>query len=94
VIVTPGVLHPSPHKRIPSRELKVLGQVVEKETRHIFISLFLVQGRGGMGSTLLLQQLYISYKLHEAKKPWKFFSKKSWVSHVASSLVCWFHCIL
>jgi hypothetical protein len=94
VIVTPGVLHPSPHKRISSRELKVLGQVVEKETRHIFISLFLVQGRGGMGSTLLLQQLYISYKLHEAKKPGKFFSKKSWVSHVASSLVCWFHCIL
>jgi hypothetical protein len=32
---------------------------MEKETRHIFISLFLVQGRGGMGSTPLLQQLYI-----------------------------------
>jgi exosome complex RNA-binding protein Csl4 len=29
--------------------LKVLGQVVEKETRHIFISLFLVQGRGWYG---------------------------------------------
>jgi hypothetical protein len=25
----------------------------------------------------LLQQLYILYKLHEAKKPGKFFSKKS-----------------
>jgi hypothetical protein len=34
-----------PHKRISSRDLKVLGQVMEKETRHIFISLFLVQGR-------------------------------------------------
>jgi hypothetical protein len=29
---------------------------MEKETRHIFISLFLVQSRGGIGSTLLLQQ--------------------------------------
>jgi hypothetical protein len=67
---------------------------VEKETRHIFISLFLVQGSGGMGSTPLLQQLYISYNLHEAKKLGKFFSKKSWVSHVDSSSVCWFHCIL
>jgi hypothetical protein len=62
--------------------------------RHIFISLFLVKAGGGMGSTSLLQQLYIFHKLHEAKKPGKFFSKKSWVSHVASSLVCWFHCIL
>jgi hypothetical protein len=34
---------------------------VEKETRHIFISLFIVQGRGGMGSTPLLQQMYISH---------------------------------
>jgi hypothetical protein len=67
---------------------------MEKETRHIFISLFFVQGRGGMGSILLLQQLYISHNLHEAKKPGKFFSKKSWVSQVASSSVCWFHCIL
>jgi hypothetical protein len=38
---------------------------MEKETRHIFISLFLIQGRCGMGSTLL-QQLYISHNLHEA----------------------------
>jgi hypothetical protein len=45
--------------------------------RHIFISLFLVQGRVGTGSTPLLQQLYISHKLHEAKKPRKFVSKKS-----------------
>jgi hypothetical protein len=75
--VTPGVLHPSPHKRISSRYLKVLGQVMEKETRHIFISLFLVQGRGGMGFIPLLQRVYISHNLHEAKKPGKFFSKKS-----------------
>jgi hypothetical protein len=47
-----------------------------------------------MGSTPLLQQLYISHNLHEAKKPGKFFSKKSWVSHVPSSSVCWFHFIL
>jgi hypothetical protein len=50
---------------------------MEKETRHIFISLFLVQGRGGMGLISLLQQSYTLYKLHEAKKPRKFFSKKS-----------------
>jgi hypothetical protein len=50
---------------------------MEKETRHIFISLFLLQGRGGMGSIPLLQQFYISQNLHEAKKPGKFFSKKS-----------------
>jgi hypothetical protein len=50
---------------------------MEKEMLHIFISLFLVQSRGGMGFILLLQQLYIPYKLHEAKKPGKFFSKKS-----------------
>jgi hypothetical protein len=50
---------------------------MEKETRHIFISLFLVQSRGGMGLTPLLHQLFILYKLHEAKKPRKLFSKKS-----------------
>jgi hypothetical protein len=33
---------------------------MEKETRHIFISLFHVQGRGGMGSIPLLQ-VYISH---------------------------------
>jgi hypothetical protein len=55
VTVKPGVLHPFPHKRISSRVLKVLGQVMEKETRHIFISLFLVQSRGGMGFIPLLQ---------------------------------------
>jgi hypothetical protein len=48
-----------------------------KETRHVFISLFLVQGRGGLGLTPLLRQLDALYKLHEAKKPGKFFSKKS-----------------
>jgi hypothetical protein len=50
---------------------------MEKETRHVFISLFLVQGRGGLGLTSLLQQLYTLYKLHEAKKPRKFSSKNS-----------------
>jgi hypothetical protein len=30
---------------------------MEKETRHIFISLFLVQGRGGIGLIPLLQQM-------------------------------------
>jgi hypothetical protein len=49
---------------------------MEKETRLVFISLFLVQGRGGLGLTPL-QQLYTLYKLHEGKKPGKFFSKKS-----------------
>jgi hypothetical protein len=44
---------------------------------HYFISLFLVQGRGGLGLTPLLLQLYTLHKLHEAKKPRKFFSKKS-----------------
>jgi hypothetical protein len=32
---------------------------MEKETRHMFISLFSVQGRGGMGLIPLLQQMYI-----------------------------------
>jgi hypothetical protein len=50
---------------------------MEKEMCHIFISLFLVQGRGGVGVTSLLQQLYTLYNLHEAKKPGKFLSKKS-----------------
>jgi hypothetical protein len=50
---------------------------MEKETCHIFISLFLVRGRGGMGFIPLLQLVYISHNLHEARKPRKFFSKKS-----------------
>jgi hypothetical protein len=50
---------------------------MEKETQHVFISLFLVQGRGGLGLTPLLQQLYTLYKSHEAKNPRRFFSKKS-----------------
>jgi hypothetical protein len=45
---------------------------MEKETRHTFISLFLVQGKRGLGLTPLLL-----YKLQEAKKPGKFLSKKS-----------------
>jgi hypothetical protein len=48
-----------------------------KETHHVFISLFLVQGRGGLKLTPLLQQLHMLYKLQEAKKPGKFLSKKS-----------------
>jgi hypothetical protein len=67
---------------------------MEKKTWHTFISLFLVQGRGGLGFIPLLQQMYIFYNLHEAKKPGKFLSKKAWVSQVASSSVCWFHYIL
>jgi hypothetical protein len=67
---------------------------MEKEMLHSFIPLFLVQGRGGLGLTPLLQQLYTPYKLHKAKKPGKFLSKKSRVSHVVSSSECWFHCIL
>jgi hypothetical protein len=50
---------------------------MEKEMCHIFISLFLVQSRGGMGSIPLLEQVYISHNLHEAKKSGKFFSKES-----------------
>jgi hypothetical protein len=50
---------------------------MEKETCHISISLFLVQGKGGMGFIPLLQQMYISYNLHEVKKPGKFLFKKS-----------------
>ena len=67
---------------------------MEKEMCHIFISLFLVQGRGGLKLTPLLQQLHLLYKLQEAKKPGKFLFKKSWVSQVASSSECWFHCIM
>jgi hypothetical protein len=48
-----------------------------KETHHVFISLFLVQGRSGLGIYSLLQQLYMLYKLQEAKKPGKFLAKKS-----------------
>jgi hypothetical protein len=50
---------------------------MEKETWHTFISLFLVQSRVVLGLIPLLQRLYTLYKLHEAKKPGKFFSKKS-----------------
>jgi hypothetical protein len=50
---------------------------MEKEMCHIFIPLILVQGRGGLGITPLLQQLYRLYNLQEAKKLGKFLSKKS-----------------
>jgi hypothetical protein len=49
---------------------------MEKKTRHIFISLFLVQGRGGLEFIPLLQ-MYTSYNLHEVKKSGKFLSRKS-----------------
>jgi hypothetical protein len=75
-INTRGVTSFPPQKNLVPR-LIVLGQVVEKETRHVFISLFLVQGRASLGLTPLLQQVYTLYKLHEAKKPGKFLSKKS-----------------
>jgi hypothetical protein len=52
---------------------------MEKETHHIFISLFVLQGKGGMGLGLFLlyNPMYISHKLHEAKNLGKFFSKKA-----------------
>jgi hypothetical protein len=52
---------------------------MEKETRHIFIFLFVLQGRGdmGLGLFLLYNSMYISHKLHEAKNLGKFFSTKS-----------------
>jgi hypothetical protein len=50
---------------------------MEKETHHVFISLFLVKAGVVWGFTPLLQQLYMLYKLQEAKKPGKFLSKKS-----------------
>jgi hypothetical protein len=52
---------------------------MEKETRHIFISLIVLQGRGGIGLGLfhLYNPMYISHQLHEAKNLGKFFSKKS-----------------
>ena len=65
--VTPEVLHRSPHKRISSRDLKVLGQVVEKEMRHIFISLFLVQGRGDVGVTSVLHS-YTGFTVYKRLK--------------------------
>ena len=48
---------------------------MEKETRHVFISLFLVHGRGGLGLTPLLQRLYTLYKLHGAKSLGNSFRK-------------------
>jgi hypothetical protein len=71
---TRGVTSFPPQKNLVPR-FRSLGQVMEKETRHNYISLFLVQGR--VGFIRLLQQVDISYNLHEVKKPGKFFSKKS-----------------
>jgi hypothetical protein len=50
---------------------------MEKEMRHTFISLFLVQGRGDLGIYSFITQLYRLYNLQEAKKSGKFLSKKS-----------------
>jgi hypothetical protein len=51
---------------------------MEKETHHIFISLFVLQSRGWYGVLFqLYNQMYISYLLYEAKNLGKFFSKKS-----------------
>jgi hypothetical protein len=50
---------------------------MEKETRHIFISLFVLESRGGMGFIPLYNQMYIFYRLHEAKNLGKLFSKNS-----------------
>jgi hypothetical protein len=44
---------------------------MEKETRHSFISLFLVQGRGGMGFISLLQQVYIFLQFTRSQKAWE-----------------------
>jgi hypothetical protein len=48
---------------------------MEKETRHTFISLFLVPGRGGMGLIPLLQQMYIPYKFMRLKSLGNSFLK-------------------
>jgi hypothetical protein len=48
---------------------------MEKETCHNIISLFLVQGRGGMGFIYLLQQVYISHNVLKLKILGNFFLK-------------------
>jgi hypothetical protein len=50
---------------------------MEKETRHIFISLFILRAGVVWGLFKLYNQIYKSYTLHEAKNLGKFFSKKS-----------------
>jgi hypothetical protein len=51
---------------------------MEKEMCHIFISLFLVQGRSGLGIySFITTAIHMLYKLQEAKKSGKFLSKKS-----------------
>jgi hypothetical protein len=71
---TRGVILPPIKESRP--EIKSLGQVMEKETRHNFYFLISCIRQGWYGFIPLLQQVYISYNLHEAKKPGKFFSKK------------------
>jgi hypothetical protein len=62
MIVTPGVLHPSPHKRISSRDLKSPRASNGKGNTSYFYFLFHVQGMDGMWSIPLLQ-VYISHNL-------------------------------
>jgi hypothetical protein len=50
---------------------------MEKETWHIFISLFVLQGMGGMGVYFSFTINVHIFKLHEAENLGKFFSKKS-----------------
>jgi hypothetical protein len=71
------VLHPSPRKESRPEIKNPRASNGKGNTTHLYFLIFLVQGRGGLGLTPLFQQLYILYKLHEAKKPRKFFSKKS-----------------
>jgi hypothetical protein len=50
---------------------------MEKETRHNFFPYFWYKTGVVWCSFLLLQEMYISYNLHEAKKSGKFLSEKS-----------------
>jgi hypothetical protein len=76
VAVTPGVLHPSPLKESrPEIKSPRVGNG-KGNTSYLYFLIFGTR-QGGMGLIPLLQQLYILYKLHEAKKHGKFFSKKS-----------------
>jgi hypothetical protein len=60
---------------------------MEKETRHNFISIFILQSKGGVRLFQLYNKVSKSYRLHEAKNLGIFFSRKSWVSEVASPSV-------
>jgi hypothetical protein len=70
------VLHPSPIKE-SHPEIKSHRASNEKGNAPYFY--FLISGtkQGWYGFIPLLQQMCTLYKLHEAKKPGNFFSKKS-----------------